>query len=688
MRFYILLFLLVSPLLKSQPIDSLLLVLQRQSSPDTNRVNTLLALAYQHWITGDDSLAKQNSLEAIQLAKKLKFSTGEANARFQIVRIEMDILEDVKAAYAHLDTADQLARETNQPLLEGISNFRRAQLISSVDMDNPAVIDSLFQSALAIFLRAGNLYWESLVYAEQATLVSWEGKYAQAIDLLLKTRQIQESLKDEKALRATLPNLGVTYGHVEMYPEALECFDQAAKIATKNNDVRILAFLHNQRGDIYKKQNRLADARDAYRSAAALYEKTNTTQYLSSAYARLSDIHFQLSQFDASMKYNLKADSVFRSTNHREAIYHYVQINYGNLYLHNKNYQQVVRLAREGLESLQDVNTLLFEQSSYHRQLAEAYHRLGNDAMAYTHLVGYKAASDSLFNDESRQKILAATMGYEFDKMKAEKDLEIQGSENKRLVQARNYLILALLSGLLLIFYVLWVNRRLKKYNAQLIHKNREIEMALDRGQKIERRRVASELHDNLNTKLAALRWSLESIDTAHWDTANQSLHSKLLAMATDAYKDVRLISHNMLPAELETHGLSTALRQLFQKLNELGDIKFRFSETNMDRRLSKNEEHQLYNIVLEAVNNVLKHAQATEVDLQVILHNKQLNLKLSDNGIGMHTVDKQNGMGFHNISNRIESIGGTIQITSIPLQGTSLEVTLPLKETNQKNGS
>ncbi len=664
----------------AQSGDSLLRVLKGQALSDTARVNTLNALGYAYWVNGEDSLSKIYCLEAISLAKKQNFLRGEANARFQFVRIEMDILEQVDDAYAHLDTVDRKAREAGDELTRGISFFRRAQLVSMTELDDPDPVDSLLNLALDIFKKERSTHWEAMVYQEKAGMLGWEGKYVQAIELYLKARRIHEESGNEKALRATLPNLGSTYTQVEMYKEALECFEKAGQIARKNNDVRILAFLSSQKGDIFKKQNELEKALDSYTEAAKIYESTGSAQFLTSAYARISDVYFKLGDYSRALTFNQRSDSVFKAHNPGNSLYHFTQINYGNLYLQQKRYRDVIQTADKGLVRIEEATEMLFERSSYLRQLSEAYKNLGNYRLAYDYYVRYKTASDSLLNDESRQRIMVSNMNYELDKMNAAKELEIQQLENRQLLQTRNMLILAGLAAVCILIYILWANKRLRKYNEQLVNKNREIEMALDRGQKIERRRVASELHDNLNTKLAALRWSLESMDTDNWGDFNQSLHKKLLEMANEAYKDVRLISHNMLPPELEQEGLPAAFTLLVRKLNELGDIRFDFEEHNMYRRLSRNEEHQLYNVALEAINNTLKHAQARNVHIYIALAENMFTMIVADDGKGMENAGIQTGMGFHNINNRVESIGGKLQIESAPDMGTKISVTLPVK--------
>src|SRR5690606_35397316 len=107
--------------------------------------------------------------------------------------------------------------------------------------------------------------WEGSVYSQLAELAGNEGKYAEAIDLLLKARSLQEASGEAGALRATLPNLGVMYVQMGMFTEALQCFDDAEKTAIALKDDRIRAFLYSQRSEIYKKQQKPQAALHALR---------------------------------------------------------------------------------------------------------------------------------------------------------------------------------------------------------------------------------------------------------------------------------------------------------------------------------------------------------------------------------------------------------------------------------------
>jgi len=395
----------------------------------------------------------------------------------------------------------------------------------------------------------------------------------------------------------------------------------------------------------------------------------------------MGGVYFQLKDYKKALYYTTIADSVYKSEiDSKESLEHVCQINFGNIFLAQKQYDKVVKYATVGIEwASSSQPPLRRELAEYHRQLAEAYTDLGKPALALAHFKQFKAESDILLNNEVLQKTMVSSMTYEFEKKQQGDKLRIQTLENEKLTQTRNILIGLSAIGLLGLGFVLWYNRRLKLKNQELSRKNREIEEALFKGQKIERKRVASELHDNLNTKLAALRWHLEAMQTDELNGFNLKIHDKLLEMANDVYADVRLISHNMLPAELETQGLAAALQHLVNKLTINTKTQFHLVTTHAATRLPSEVEHQLYNIALELVNNVLKHAQASEVWISLSQTESQLSLTVSDNGVGMPQDVSSEGMGMKNLQSRVEALMGELTIESEPAKGTKVSVHLLL---------
>ncbi|WP_162793916.1 tetratricopeptide repeat-containing sensor histidine kinase [Runella rosea] len=652
-----------------------------KTAVDTNKVNILYDLGRAFWLQGNDSLGKVYCNQSVLLAQKLHHLRGEAKARLQLVRIENEYLTDLNTAYAHLDATLKIAKSLPDKSLEGQVYFRRAQLYESF-FEKQSQVNQLLNKALQLFIENKDKVWQGTVYAEMALLLISDGKYAAAIDLMLKARRLQEETNDLMALRSTIPNLGSFYREMGRYENALACFKEAEVIAQKLNDERLRAYIFSQRAEIFENQGKYKEALDSYQRAAKIHEISKATQWLPRAYGRIGGAYFKLKEYGKALQYTHAADSLYKSQiDSNESLDHLSQINFGKIYLVFKQYKKVISYAQTGLEwAAGSEPPLRKEMAEYHRQLAEAYESLGQSQKALFHLKNYKAESDSILNNEALQKITVSSMTYEFEKQQQANKLRIQTLENEQLTQTRNILIGLSLLGIVGLVFVLWSNRRLKIKNKELKTKNREIEEALFKGQKIERKRVASELHDNLNTKLAAVRWHLEAMQAEDFNPFNQKIHSRLIDMANDVYADVRLISHNMLPAELEIHGLVSALQKLVEKLNVNTKTEFHLVADADQTRPPSQVEHELYNIAMELVNNVLKHAQATEVWISLSQTETQLSLTVSDNGVGMPTESQTEGMGMQNLQNRVDVLSGKLTLGSSPETGTKVSVEIPIR--------
>lgn len=667
-----------SPATQAQVADSLMKELAR-SKVDTHRVSLLYQISYANWIDGDDSLANLYALRSAAIARKTDFVKGEARARLFIARIEVDRLLYFDAAMAQVDTVLQLASKHNDPHLEGEAYIRRAQLLDT-RVNRQKEIPVLYDKALAIFRKLGDKSWQGTVYNELAQIKLRAGISDEGVKFLLEARKLQEEAKDFKALRSTMPNLGVAYSSLGMYNEALEAFDAVAKLPATRNDKILQLFVQRQRADIFEKQGKFSEALAILTKIIADQEAIGPAYWLPKAYAKLGRIYYELKDDENALKYTQLADKLsMEAAGTEEFLDHFVQINYGKIYLRRKAYDKVISYATRGLEwASTSEPVLLLEMAEYNFQLADAYQATGRYQLALSHFRSYKAESDSLSNRELVQKATATSLNYDFDKKEQLNKLHIEELENAKLVQARNFLIGLSVLVMLIAAIVIWSNRKLQNKNAELEAKNQEISGALQKGKHIERKRVASELHDNLNTKLAALRWRMEALDVSAYGAQDRKIHAGSLEMLEDIYADVRLISHDMLPAELKTQGLASALKKLTDQLNTNPKIQFRLvADTTM--RVDEKVEFEIYQVALELVNNIIKHAQASEVELHLSENNGLLRLTVSDNGIGFNSELLSKGIGLNSIGSRIDSIQGSWKVESSPANGTRIVAEVPL---------
>ena len=222
----------------------------------------------------------------------------------------------------------------------------------------------------------------------------------------------------------------------------------------------------------------------------------------------------------------------------------------------------------------------------------------------------------------------------------------------------------------------------LRDANLTLTRKNHEIQEALFRGQSIERERVASELHNNLGSLLSGVKWRLESVELDSFTPAEKTQYQSVVSLITDAYNQVRHISHNLLPSILEKQGLISALEKLTADLNRSGRATFELIRPEELTIEDKKISFELYSCVLELINNILKHANARQVVIELVQTDGQYILLITDDGTG---IDQQKtpvmGKGLENIRQRMNSLNGTFTIRSLRhKKGTTVTLRVPRK--------
>ncbi len=213
-----------------------------------------------------------------------------------------------------------------------------------------------------------------------------------------------------------------------------------------------------------------------------------------------------------------------------------------------------------------------------------------------------------------------------------------------------------------------------------LKNRNAELSTAQLKGQTIERQRVAADLHDNLGSTLTALKWMLDATNKASLTPEERAVYAAIREQVGQAYTDVRLLSHNLLPDELAKQGLATALNQLVEKLNRNTSMRFQLTGTDALPRLDHQTEFELYSICLELVNNTLKHAGATEGAIGFGLSAGTLQMQVSDNGRGL-PQPPTGGRGLQNVAARVAALSGTWVPLPGPVGGILNQITVPVRE-------
>lgn len=258
--------------------------------------------------------------------------------------------------------------------------------------------------------------------------------------------------------------------------------------------------------------------------------------------------------------------------------------------------------------------------------------------------------------------------------------IENEKQRNQRLI----FGALGSLSFLLLLFsgaYFYYRQKQQEKLrNTQITYQKQLLETTVET-QEQERKRIARDLHDGIGQQMSGLKMGfqqlVENIESAV--PKQRGLMTKLNAIIHEAATDVRDLSHQMMPKALQEFGLIPALEDILDKSFPDDQVTYEFEHFGLKGRLPEPIEIGLYRIAQELVNNILKHAKASEVDVQLMQQSDQLLMIVEDNGQGFDATLKNNkGHGRMNIQSRLQAIKGTINY-ECPDQGGTI-VTIRVK--------
>jgi signal transduction histidine kinase len=187
--------------------------------------------------------------------------------------------------------------------------------------------------------------------------------------------------------------------------------------------------------------------------------------------------------------------------------------------------------------------------------------------------------------------------------------------------------------------------------------------------QETERQRLAKDLHDDLGGTLSAIKGRV----------ANEKVQSETLNLVEKAINDLRLVSRNLMPPELANEGLVRAVYYTIERIQSTSDIAFTFITFGEERRLKQDIELNIYRMIAELINNILKHSKAKKAVIQLIYYKDYLSISVEDDGSGIKKSPNDWGIGLKNINSRVEFLQAKINIDSGHNTGTTIMVQVPI---------
>jgi signal transduction histidine kinase len=604
------------------------------------------------------------------------------------------------AAAAETDSpryAERLLRTTLAASREAV--FAKGVSYSLQHLGNVYAALGAFDTCLAVY-RDALLFAEGktemrtvlpVIYNGMGNVYKLQGRYEEASGVYYKAAAMAEQL-DMPGISTVYNNMAAVLMFLKQYDKCLFYLDKSARRSLQLKDYETLACVYTNRGLVYKAMKRRPDAERSFRDALSLTGKHGLLQVRYNTLINLGQLCLETGRPQAALRYLLQTQDIAGNINPAYRV-NALEVT-GETYTALGNNQQAIAYLQRALEmatALQlDENILTTED-----RLARAFAGTGQYEQAYRHLLAYTVMKDSISDQQVTHTISQLDVKYRMaqrDKEIAQKQLLLSNQESY--LRRKNIWIggisvsAVLLSGLLLV----WVrsNRRrqhlqqkqiqLLQQEQQILRREQEIGQlkAMMQGEEKERTRISRELHDGIGGMLTAINMNIRAVQKRQRDTPLVRELDAIIGMLQDMAIDVRNTAHNLMPDILLRHNLREALHLYCEQIDQTDlhiSMQFYGAVDTLDKTLAL----ALYRMIQELVQNVIRHAGATETEIQVRLDNDLLSVSVEDNGSGFDTT--QLGSGLENIRSRVEGLQGYFSVASAAGIGTTAYIELPLQQ-------
>ncbi len=514
-------------------------------------------------------------------------------------------------------------------------------------------------------------------YTGKGSVLRRQSKYEEALKALLMASSKADEMKNDTLLYSTLTQLGILSVTMKNLDRAKEYHTQAIEIAKRLKNNRKISKSYGNIGIIYREQEKYKEGIEYNEKALEYANLSGDSSSISYALSELGTMYDRAKLSEKATPYLLQSIAI-RERNHEQNELAYSYFYLGSNLSKLGKATQSEDWVRKGYEQAAKIKNT--------KQIVDAFQmmyinfdRNKKPDSALTYLKKFVKMRDSLSSVEVKEKMEELNIKYETQK----KDLKIKDEKIKN-----TYLMAGiglLLLGLALLYSAL-VRRKLKYKNQlqeTLIQEQNKSTKAIIEAEENERQRIASDLHDGVGQYMTAAKMNLESLtDKLNFKNDTDALtYKNAIGLVADSVGEVRSISHNMMPNALLKNGLGIAVRSFLDSINQQ-KLKVQLFTDGLNTPIDSNTEIFLYRIIQECVNNVLKHADASELNISILIDHQELDVTIEDNGKGfdLSTLNEKAGIGISNMQKRIQFLKGDIHWDSVPGKGTTVVMNVPMR--------
>lgn len=518
-------------------------------------------------------------------------------------------------------------------------------------------------------------------YTLLGNLANKTNNSTRALEYFQRSLTIHTNADDNVGLAKDYNNIGLVLYDQKDFTYALEHFNKALEYARTSGNVRGMADAYDNIAKIHEAEGNIDEALQYYSKASKLYIDLNDEQSIASSYNHIGTIKKDQGKYKDALDYYFNSMSLAKAVGAKNVIQQ-VTRNLSRTYAIMKDYKSAYIYYNQ--------YTALKDSMEHHPQQPHLAETDTVTAPEEIKPVAHKQTAET-HQEIQENHSTAETQATEQHLQEAEK-------ENKNLKREAFAIVLTLFAsaGLLAV-----ANYRQKIKNTERIaEKNKEIAdkriasllkeqelkamNAMMEGQEKERKRIAEDLHDRLGSMLATVKLHFSDVafsSDCFQSTKCKGQFEKANHLLDEACKEVRRVSHDLASGILMKFGLVAALNELKQTIESGSNLKVSISSHNLDDRLENQVEVNVYRVIQELMHNIMKHAHANEVHIQLNKLDNVLTVMVEDDGVGFDRNDPsyKPGLGLQSMESRVRKIDGTFTIDSSKGNGTTAIIEIPV---------
>ncbi|MBL4677000.1 MAG: sensor histidine kinase [Mucilaginibacter sp.] len=589
---------------------------------------------------------------------------------------------DPKASKKYIDTATVLVNKLDYPM--GLANIYS---FNAVQSSLQGKFDSLY-SYSELCLDVARKYKLPLATAKAYNgmgIYHWQtGDYSEAIKNHLAALGIREQHKDQEGIAASKANLAWVYFDNENVKESEQYGVDALSLARKIDNPTIVVNALQLLANVYGSTGQYKKALKCDDETIKISMRESNKRGLSQAYSNMANCYTEMKLYDKALQYQhkvLNIDEFFGDKKQISDTY----LNIGAIYTKKKDYPSAMEWLKGSIKYAEESKFKQGQKGAW-QLLSSIYENEGNYKSALAAHQKYQEASVALVNERSNAQI--AHMDAHYQSEKKEQTIKLLNKENtiQKLSISKQKTMISIIVGLVLVAFVIAAllhNRNKLKQEAelqlQLLQQQELMTKAVLDAEEHERKRIAADLHDGVGQLFSAVKMNLNGLfeRTDFTRPEDRYLAENTMALVEESCKEVRVISHQMMPNILLRSGLAADLKSFIEKI-DTNKLKIHLETSGFKDKLESNVETMLYRIIQETINNVIKHADATQLNIELKQAKEEITAIIKDNGVGFDTAAQADGIGLKNILTRIEYLKGSISYYSAPGRGTMVSIHIP----------